>query len=278
MVERAAPTCTSPPTRRRRSASTASCAPLDLPPLTAGRDQAAGLQRAHRRAEAPLRGEPRARLLFGIKGLARFRANVFIQRGAVGGRLPHHPLRDPRLRGARPAAGGRRAVREAARPGAGDRPDRLGQVHHARGDDRQDQHASATSTSSPSRTRSSTCTRTRSCLVNQREVARRHARPSRNALRVVLREDPDVVLIGEMRDLETIEAALRIAETGHLTFAHAAHQLGASRPSTASSTSSRRTSSRRSAPSCRSCSRAIMCQALLPEAGGHGRACWPWRS
>jgi twitching motility protein PilT len=39
------------------------------------------------------------------------------------------------------------------------------------------------------------------------------------ALRAALREDPDVVLIGEMRDLETIEAALRIAETGHLTFA-----------------------------------------------------------
>src|SRR5262249_20884001 len=40
-----------------------------------------------------------------------------------------------------------------------------------------------------------------------------------NALRSVLREDPDVVLIGEMRDLETVESALRIAETGHLTFA-----------------------------------------------------------
>src|SRR5208337_1483590 len=40
-----------------------------------------------------------------------------------------------------------------------------------------------------------------------------------NSLRAALREDPDVVLIGEMRDLETIESALRIAETGHLTFA-----------------------------------------------------------
>ena len=39
-----------------------------------------------------------------------------------------------------------------------------------------------------------------------------------NALRAALREDPDIVLIGEMRDLETVEAALRIAETGHLTF------------------------------------------------------------
>jgi twitching motility protein PilT len=56
------------------------------------------------------------------------------------------------------------------------------------------------------------------CLVNQRELhADTHSFP--NALKSVLREDPDVVLIGEMRDLETIESALRIAETGHLTLA-----------------------------------------------------------
>jgi twitching motility protein PilT len=56
------------------------------------------------------------------------------------------------------------------------------------------------------------------CLVNQREL---HAdtKSFPKALRSVLRQDPDVVLIGEMRDLETIESALRIAETGHLTFA-----------------------------------------------------------
>lgn len=55
-------------------------------------------------------------------------------------------------------------------------------------------------------------------LVNQREVgADTHSFPA--ALKYVLRQDPDVVLIGEMRDLETIQAALTIAETGHLTFA-----------------------------------------------------------
>jgi twitching motility protein PilT len=55
------------------------------------------------------------------------------------------------------------------------------------------------------------------CVVNQRELhADTHS--FANALRAALREDPDVVLIGEMRDLETIESALRIAETGHLTF------------------------------------------------------------
>ena len=55
------------------------------------------------------------------------------------------------------------------------------------------------------------------CLVNQREVHQDTGSVS-NALRAALREDPDIVLIGEMRDLETVEAALRIAETGHLTF------------------------------------------------------------
>ncbi len=55
-------------------------------------------------------------------------------------------------------------------------------------------------------------------LVNQREIhADTHSFP--NALRSVLRQDPDVVLVGEMRDLETVESAIRIAETGHLTFA-----------------------------------------------------------
>jgi twitching motility protein PilT len=58
----------------------------------------------------------------------------------------------------------------------------------------------------------------RRSLVNQRELhSDTHAFP--DALRAVLRQDPDVVLIGEMRDLETMEAALTIAETGHLTFA-----------------------------------------------------------
>jgi twitching motility protein PilT len=57
----------------------------------------------------------------------------------------------------------------------------------------------------------------KNCLVNQREV-HSDTNSFTNALRAALREDPDIVLIGEMRDLETVEAALKIAETGHLTF------------------------------------------------------------
>ncbi len=76
---------------------------------------------------------------FGVKGLARFRANIFMQRGAVAGGLPDDPLRDPRLQGAGAPAGRRALVRQAPRADPGHRPDRLGQVDHAGGDDRQDQ-------------------------------------------------------------------------------------------------------------------------------------------
>ena len=56
------------------------------------------------------------------------------------------------------------------------------------------------------------------CVVNQREIGA-DTSSFKNALKYILRQDPDVVLIGEMRDLETIEAALTVAETGHLCFA-----------------------------------------------------------
>ncbi len=55
------------------------------------------------------------------------------------------------------------------------------------------------------------------CLINQREVGP-HTRSFANALRSALREDPDVILVGEMRDLETIRLAMTAAETGHLVF------------------------------------------------------------
>ncbi|MFT5291737.1 MAG: twitching motility protein PilT [Planctomycetota bacterium] len=60
--------------------------------------------------------------------------------------------------------------------------------------------------------------RSKGCMVTQREVGA-DSHKFANALRSVLRQDPDIVLVGELRDLETIEAALTLAETGHLTFA-----------------------------------------------------------
>src|SRR4051794_4256068 len=107
------------------------------------------------------------------------------------------------------------------------------------------------------------------CLVNQREV-HQDTQGFAMALRAALREDPDIVLIGELRDLETIESALRIAETGHLTFAtlhtnsaaqtinriidvFPAHQQGQIRTQLSLVLEG------------------IVCQALLPRADGHGR-------
>ena len=55
------------------------------------------------------------------------------------------------------------------------------------------------------------------CLINQREVGQ-HTHSFKNALRAALREDPDIVLVGEMRDLETVSIAMETAETGHLVF------------------------------------------------------------
>ena len=109
------------------------------------------------------------------------------------------------------------------------------------------------------------------CLVNQREV---HSDTTSftTALRMALREDPDVVLIGEMRDLETIEAALRIAETGHLTF-------GTLHTNSAYSTINRTVDA--FPPHQQQQIRAqlsmvlegIVCQSLLPRANGEGRVC-----
>ena len=109
------------------------------------------------------------------------------------------------------------------------------------------------------------------CLVNQREV-HTDTKSFTTALRMVLREDPDVVLIGEMRDLETIEAALRIAETGHLTF-------GTLHTNSAYSTINRMVDS--FPPHQQQQIRAqlsmvlegIVCQSLLPKATGDGRVC-----
>src|SRR3989440_8807579 len=110
----------------------------------------------------------------------------------------------------------------------------------------------------------------KNCVVNQREL---HAdtKSFTDALRAALREDPDVVLIGEMRDLETIESALRIAETGHLTFATL-------HTNSAASTINRIIDvlPAHQQPQIRAqlsmVLEGILCQALLPRVDGRGRA------
>ncbi len=109
----------------------------------------------------------------------------------------------------------------------------------------------------------------KNCVISQREIGE-HADSFASALRVALREDPDVILVGEMRDLETISMALRAAETGHLVFstlhtnsaadtieriinAFPAHQQGQARLQLAGSIE------------------AVIAQTLIPTADGQGR-------
>ena len=133
-------------------------------------------------------------------------------------RLPPDPPRDPRARGARPAAGAARSSpgSRAASSSSPARPARASRPRWRRWST--SSTASARSTSSRSRTRSSSCTRHKSCIVNQREIGA-DADDFSLALKSALREDPDVILVGEMRDLETMSTALTAAETGHLVFA-----------------------------------------------------------
>jgi twitching motility protein PilT len=110
----------------------------------------------------------------------------------------------------------------------------------------------------------------KNCVVSQRELGT-DALTFADALRTGLRQDPDVVLVGEMRDLETIEMALRVAETGHLT-------LATLHTNTAASTITRIIDVFPAAQQANirtqlsNVLEGIMCQALLPNAAGNGRA------
>ncbi len=105
----------------------------------ADRDQAARLLDPDRQPEAPARGESRARLLLRHQGSGAFPRQRLPPARRHRRGLPADPVRDPRLSRARAAADHREDLREAARPGAGDRADRLRQVDHARRHARQDQ-------------------------------------------------------------------------------------------------------------------------------------------
>ena len=155
---------------------------------------------------------------FGIRGLARFRCNMFNQRGAVAA---VYRLIPERIRGfdelGLPAGASRRSptVRAAwcSSPGptGSGKSTTLAAMIDKINTERKEHILTIEDPIEYIHQH-------KGCLVNQREV-HSDTQSFTAALRAALREDPDVVLIGEMRDLETIESALRIAETGHLTFA-----------------------------------------------------------
>ena len=133
----------------------------------------------------------------------------------------HRPARHPAgrapLRGARPAAGAAHHRRGTARPGAGHRHHRQRQEHHAGGDGRLHQPEPRDSHIITIEDPIEYLHRDHKSILNQREIGS-DTRSFAHALRSALRQDPDVILVGEMRDMETIETALHAAETGHLVF------------------------------------------------------------
>ncbi|MDQ1348812.1 MAG: twitching motility protein PilT [Acidobacteriota bacterium] len=154
---------------------------------------------------------------FGIRGIARFRCNVFNQRGAVGAvyRLIPETIKGFDELGLPPI------LAQLA-----EKPRGLVLVTGPTGSGKSTTLAAMLDKINSERNEHILTIEDpieyihphKGCLVNQREV-HSDTLGFAEALRAALREDPDIVLIGELRDLETVESALRIAETGHLTLA-----------------------------------------------------------
>jgi twitching motility protein PilT len=156
-------------------------------------------------------------LSFGVKGLSRFRANIFMQRGAVAGAfrtIPFKILTFAEL-GLPPI------VQELTK-----KPRGLLLVTGPTGSGKSTTLASIIDKVNMDRHEHIMTIEDpieylhphKNCLVNQREVGA-DTKSFKTALKYILRQDPDVVLVGEMRDLDTVESALVIAETGHIAFA-----------------------------------------------------------
>ncbi|HLA96772.1 MAG TPA: type IV pilus twitching motility protein PilT [Pyrinomonadaceae bacterium] len=206
---------------------------------------------------------------FGLKGMSRFRANLFNQKGAVGAvfRAIPYEIKTFDDLGLPPVVADmckkpRGLVLVTGPTGSGKSTTLASMVDKIN----VERHEHILTIEDPIEFLHNH----KSCVVNQREVAA-DTHSFGAALRTALRQDPDVVLVGEMRDLETIEMALRIAETGHLTFATLHTNSAYSTINRiidvfpASQQSQVRTQ-------LSLVLEGIMCQALVPKASGDGRA------
>jgi twitching motility protein PilT len=156
-------------------------------------------------------------LSFGLKGLSRFRCNVFMQRGAVAAAIRTIPFKILTF----PELGLPEVVDDLVKKprglilvtgptGSGKSTTLAAMIDKINGE----RHEHIVTVEDPIEY----LHHHKKCVVNQREV-NSDTKSFGAALKYILRQDPDVVLIGEMRDLETIEAALTVSETGHLTLA-----------------------------------------------------------
>jgi len=192
--------------------------PTEIDPLDAESSQKLIYSILDNEQIAKFESELELDMSFGIAGIGRFRTNVFMQRGAVGAAIrvvPYNILSFEDL-------GLARGICEKLCS----LPRGLMLVTGATGSGKSTSLASMIDHINTARYEHIITIedpiefvhRNKNCLVNQREVG-----PDTHsfgaAMKHVLRQDPDIVLVGEMRDLETIELALTLAETGHLTFA-----------------------------------------------------------
>jgi twitching motility protein PilT len=242
--------------------------PLDMPPLQAPETKQLAYSVLTDAQKHRFEENLELDISFGIKGLARFRANIFNQRGATAAvyrQIPYEILTFKEL--------GLPAIVEEIC----ERPRGLVLVTGPTGSGKsttlaamidkinRERHEHIITIEDPVEF----LHQHKNCIVNQRELhADTHS--FANSLKSALRQDPDVVLIGEMRDLETIESALRIAETGHLTF-------GTLHTNSAAQTINRIVDvfPSHQQPQIRAqlsfVLEGILCQALLPKANGKGR-------
>ncbi len=191
--------------------------PIDHPPLTPADTKALCYSILTDAQKHRFEENNELDLSFGIKGLSRFRANIFMQRGAVAGAFRTIPFKIMTFR----ELGLPEILNELVK-----KPRGLILVTGPTGSGKTTTLAAMIDRINEERNEHIITIEDpieylhphKGCLVNQREVTADTA-SFHTALKYILRQDPDVVLIGEMRDLETIEAALRVSETGHLTLA-----------------------------------------------------------
>src|SRR3990172_5296307 len=156
-------------------------------------------------------------LSFGLKGISRFRANIFMQRGGVAAAIRVIPIQIMTFEqlGLPPVVNElvkkpRGLILVTGPTGSGKSTTLAAMIDKVNSE----RHEHIVTIEDPIEY----LHQHKKCVVNQREV-NSDTKSFKVALKYILRQDPDVVLVGEMRDLETIEAALTIAETGHLTLA-----------------------------------------------------------